>query len=179
MLHTTIVDNFFDNVDEIIKLSKELKYYKRTEKENWPGIRTKSLHETHYDLFHSIIVKILNNYYHPSDNMYYSNTNAVFTRLKYGDEGRTRFHLDDDVKLAAVIYLTEGDIEGGTTLFEKNNKKQIIVANTFNSMICYDGNKRHGYTSLSPFKNKERLTLNVFIGDIKKNEKIYSHNKRL
>ena len=33
-------------------------------------------------------------------------------------------------------------------------------------MIAYDGNKLHGYTSLLPFKNKERLTLNVFIGDI-------------
>ena len=33
-------------------------------------------------------------------------------------------------------------------------------------VISDDGNKLHGYTSLLPFKNKERLTLNVFIGDI-------------
>ena len=74
--------------------------------------------------------------------------------------------LDDDTKIAAVIYLSDGDIEGGTTIFESDNKKQIIVGNTFNSMIAYDGNKLHGYTSLLPFKNKERLTLNIFIGDI-------------
>jgi len=165
MLHTIVVDNFFDNVDDIISLSKKLKYYKASESDNWPGLRTKSLHDTHYNLFNSVIIKILN-YYYPNKKLHYSNSHVVFSRLKYGDEGKTRFHLDDDTKIAAVIYLSEGNIEGGTTIFENDNKKQIIVGNTFNSMIAYDGNKLHGYTSLLPFKNKERLTLNVFIGDI-------------
>jgi|TARA_R100000030_G_scaffold85448_1_gene68677 hypothetical protein len=165
MLHTIVVDNFFDNVDDIISLSKKLKYYKGSESDNWPGLRTKSLHDTHYNLFNSVIIKILN-YYYPNKKLHYSNSHVVFSRLKYGDEGKTRFHLDDDTKIAAVIYLSEGNIEGGTTIFENDNKKQIIVGNTFNSMIAYDGNKLHGYTSLLPFKNKERLTLNVFIGDI-------------
>ena len=165
MLHTIVVDNFFDNVDNIISLSKKLKYYKGSENDNWPGLRTKSLHDTHYNLFNSVIIKILN-YYYPNKKLHYSNSYVVFSRLKYGDQGKTRFHLDDDTKIAAVIYLSEGDIEGGTTIFESDNKKHIIVGNTFNSMIAYDGNKLHGYTSLLPFKNKERLTLNVFIGDI-------------
>ena len=47
MLHTIVVDNFFDNVDNIISLSKKLKYYKGSENDNWPGLRTKSLHDTH------------------------------------------------------------------------------------------------------------------------------------
>ena len=165
MLHTIVVDNFFDNVDDIISLSKKLKYYKASESDNWPGLRTKSLHDTHYNLFNSVIIKILN-YYYPNKKLHYSNSYVVFSRLKYGDQGKTRFHLDDDTKIAAVIYLSEGNIEGGTTIFENDNKKQIIVGNIFNSMIAYDGNKLHGYTSLLPFKNKERLTLNVFIGDI-------------
>ena len=167
MLHTIVVDNFFDNVDNIISLSKKLKYYKGAENDNWPGLRTKSLHDTHYNLFNSVIIKILN-YYYPNKKLHYSNSYVVFSRLKYGDQGKTRFHLDDDTKIAAVIYLSEGDIEGGTTIFENNNKnkKQVIVGNTFNSMIAYDGNRRHGYTSLLPFNSKERLTLNVFIGKI-------------
>ena len=165
MLHTIVVDNFFDNVDNIISLSKKLKYYKGSENDNWPGLRTKSLHDTHYNLFNSVIIKILN-YYYPNKKLHYSNSYVVFSRLKYGDQGKTRFHLDDDTKIAAVIYLSEGDIEGGTTIFESDNNKQIIGGNTSHSMIAYDGNKLHGYTSLLPFKNKERLTLNVFIGDI-------------
>ena len=63
MLHTIVVDNFFDNVDDIISLSKKLKYYKGSESDNWPGLRTKSLHDTHYNLFNSVIIKILNYYY--------------------------------------------------------------------------------------------------------------------
>jgi len=167
MLQTIIVDDFFDNVEDIINLSKELKYHTASENENWPGIRTESLHETHYVLFNSIINKILN-YFYPNKKLHYSDSKVVFSRLKHGDQGKTRFHVDDNARIAAVIYLSEGDIEGGTTVFENNNKnkKQIIVANTFNSMVAYDGNKRHGYTSLLPFDSKERLTLNVFIGNI-------------
>jgi len=165
MLQTIIVDNFFDDVDKIIKLSKTLKYYPRSQKENWPGLRTKSLHLTHYGLFNDIVLKILN-YYYPASQLKYDDAYVGFSKLKYGDEGKTRFHYDDDVKLAAVIYLSEGDIKGGTTIFNNNNKKQIIVGNTFNSMVAYDGNKLHGYTSLLPFKDKERLTLNIFIKSI-------------
>jgi hypothetical protein len=167
MLHTVVVDDFFDNVDDIINLSKKLEYHTASENENWPGFRTDSLHTTHYDLFNSVIRKILN-YFYFDNKIYYSDSKVVFSRLKHGDQGKTRFHVDDDARIAAVIYLSEGDIEGGTTVFENNNKnkKQIIVGNTFNSMIAYDGNRRHGYTSLLPFNSKERLTLNVFIGKI-------------
>tara|TARA_R100001086_G_scaffold230959_1_gene151432 strand:+ start:2273 stop:2788 length:516 start_codon:yes stop_codon:yes gene_type:complete len=171
MLHTIVVDNFFNNVNDIINLSKELKYH-TPKNANWPGLRTHSLHNTHYDLFNSVIMKILH-YYYPNKELRYSNSSVIFSRLKHGDQGKTRFHVDDDARIAAVIYLSEGDIEGGTTIFENNNKnkKQVIVGNTFNSMIAYDGNRRHGYTSLLPFDSKERLTLNVFIGDIQENGK--------
>tara|TARA_R100000742_G_C4201164_1_gene30233 strand:- start:34 stop:555 length:522 start_codon:yes stop_codon:yes gene_type:complete len=171
MLHTIVVDDFFDNVDDIINLSKKLEYH-TPKNANWPGLRTNSLHDTHYDLFNSVVRKILS-YYYPNKDMHYSDSYVVFSRLKYGDQGKTRFHVDDDTRIAAVIYLSDGDIEGGTTIFENNNKnkKQIVVGNTFNSMIAYDGNKRHGYTSLLPFNDKERLTLNVFIGNIQENDK--------
>ena len=42
-------------------------------------------------------------------------------------------------------------------------------------MVSYDGSKYHGFTSLEPLKEKERLTLNVFIKDVEINyEKIPS-----
>ena len=53
----------------------------------------------------------------------------------------------------------------GTTLFNKNEEKQIIIGNDLNSMVCYDGNKYHGPSSTLNLK-KERLTLNVFIKNI-------------
>ena len=36
-------------------------------------------------------------------------------------------------------------------LYSEKNKKQIIVGNSFNSIVAYDGNKLHGYTSLPTF----------------------------
>tara|TARA_R100001015_G_C4512747_1_gene83937 strand:- start:124 stop:633 length:510 start_codon:yes stop_codon:yes gene_type:complete len=166
-MHPTIVqDNFFDNVDEIIKLSKTLKFYKPDKKVNWFGLRTKSLHEYNFVLFKNIVFKILNLYY-PNSKLSFTNTRVCFTKQTYKDKCKNKWHRDADCKIAAVIYLSEGNITGGTTIFDNSNKKQVIVGNTFNSMVAYDGNKLHGFTSLLNFKNKERLTLNVFIGNIK------------
>jgi hypothetical protein len=87
MLQTIIVDNFFDNVEDIINLSKELDYHTASENENWPGLRTDSLHSTHYDLFNSVIIKILN-YYYPNKKINYSNSKVVFSKLKHDDQGK-------------------------------------------------------------------------------------------
>tara|TARA_Y100000114_G_C11609374_1_gene254343 strand:+ start:62 stop:568 length:507 start_codon:yes stop_codon:yes gene_type:complete len=164
MLPTIIVDNFFDDVEKIIKLSKTLEYYPRNKNENWPGLRTKSLHLTNYGLFNDIVLKILN-YYYPSSQLKYSDAYVGFSKLKYGDKGKTRFHYDDDTKVAAVIYLSNGDMKSGTTLFHTEKEKQIVVANKFNTMVAYDGKKYHGFTSLKTVK-KERLTLNIFVKSI-------------
>ena len=164
MYPTIIKDNFFKNVDEIIDYSKTLEFKKPLKKEGWFGLRTESIHKDNYKLFNDIIVGVLKLYCF--NNFNFKNSKVCFTKLRYGDKHKFHYHRDYDNTLAAVIYLSKGDIDGGTTLFEKKNKKQIIVANTFNSIVVYDANKLHGYTSLVPFKKKERLTLNVFIGDI-------------
>ena len=165
MYSTMVVDNFFEDVDKIISLSKNLKYTPATEIDNWPGVRTESLHLDHYGLFDNIILKILN-YYYPAAQVKYNKSLVCFSKLKYGDKGKSRFHYDGDTVLAAIVYLSEGDIKTGTTLFNKDKKEQIIVGNEFNSMVSYDGSKYHGFTSLEPLREKERLTLNVFIKNL-------------
>jgi hypothetical protein len=166
MLHTIVVDNFFDNIDKVITLSKNLKYHSRPSYENWPGIRTESLHSEHYDFFNEVVLKVLS-YYYPGKELKYYNAHVAFCKTKHGDRcGRgTRFHQDGNKKIAAVIYLSDGDIKCGTTIFHKKKDKQIIVANKFNTMVAYDGQKYHGFTSLKTVE-KERLTLIVFIEDV-------------
>ena len=115
MLHTIVVDNFFKDVDKVINLSKQLKYHSAPDNENWPGIRTKSLHSTHYNFFNEVILKVLN-YYYPNTQLKYYESHVAFSKLKHGDKGKTRFH-QDNVKLAAVIYLSDGDMQSGTTIF--------------------------------------------------------------
>tara|TARA_R100001086_G_C11686610_1_gene217333 strand:- start:41 stop:541 length:501 start_codon:yes stop_codon:yes gene_type:complete len=164
MYPTIVKDNFFNNVNEIIDYSKTLKYNKPLEEEGWFGLRTDSIHNDNYELFDNVVTNILKLYFFKF--VPYRKTNVCFSKLKYGDKHKFQYHRDGKDILAAIIYLSEGDIEGGTTLFDDNNKKQIIVGNTFNSMVAFDAQKLHGFTSLLPFKDKERLTLNVFIGDI-------------
>ncbi len=84
--------------------------------------------------------------------------------MNKGDKGKTKFHRDKAV-LAAVIYLFNGDMQSGTTIFFNEKEKQIVVGGKLNTMVAYDGRKIHGFTSLNNLK-EERLTLNVFIRDI-------------
>ena len=51
----------------------------------------------------------------------------------------------------------------GTTLLN-NKKQQIVVRNDLNTLLCYDGGKLHGPTTLDV--KKERLTMNIFIKKI-------------
>ena len=164
MLPTVIIENFFKNVDEIISLSKKLKFTAPTSVENWPGLRTESLHHNHHDLFNNIIGKILSNYF-PNTKINFSNSSIFFHKFKPGDYVKTHFHYDKNFEIAAVIYLSFGNIETGTTLFNKKREKQIIMGNDFNTLICYDGRKYHGASTLN--LKKERLTLNIFIKNIK------------
>ena len=53
----TIVDDFFDDPDEIVELAESLKWYP-PETGNWPGLRTKQLHLENERLFNYIGEKI-------------------------------------------------------------------------------------------------------------------------
>jgi hypothetical protein len=162
MYNTIIQDNFFKNLNDIINISKQLKFYSPGKGDNWPGVRTESIHKTHYELFLEIINKIVYNYY-PNLEFKFNNTKIYFAKVKPGDKGKSHFHYDDDVKIAAVIYLSEGDIKSGTTIFNKD-KQQVVMSNDINTMISYDATKYHGPTNLDILQ--ERLTLNIFIGNI-------------
>ena len=160
---TIIGDNFFNNLNEKIKISKELKYYKPKKNDNWPGLRTESIHTTHPELFHAVVMKILS-YYYPNTFIKFGNTSLVFSKIKKEDKSKSHFHYDVNSKLAGLIYLSEGDLKSGTTLFNDNKKKQVIISNDINTMIVYDAMKYHGITNLNVLE--ERLTINFFIREI-------------
>tara|TARA_R100001163_G_C4964522_1_gene126971 strand:- start:172 stop:681 length:510 start_codon:yes stop_codon:yes gene_type:complete len=166
MLPTIVVDNFFENIDEIIKLSKQYEYNPPKKEEFWVGFRTKSLHIDNKELFHSVISKILS-YYFPDENVRYYNSYIYFHKLTpkcKKTKGKTHYHQDHGFRIAGVVYLNNGHIENGTTIFNKKKKKQIIISNDLNTLVCYEGSKFHGPTTLNV--KKERLTMNIFIKNI-------------
>ena len=165
ILPTIVADNFFSNPEDVVKLSKKYKYHKPTKINNWPGKRSECLHLKNYDFFKQIILKVLS-YYYPNVELTFRNSAVYFHKIKPNDIGKNHFHFDTNYDIAAIVYLSQGDINTGTTIFNKDNKKQIIVSNDFNTMICYDTKKYHGPTSLNLVK--ERTTLNIFIKNIER-----------
>jgi len=162
MQPTIISENFFKNVDEIISISKKLKFEPPTSKDNWGGLRTASLHHSHYPLFNEIILGILR-FYYPTQDLKFSDSFVHFHKLIPGYKSKTHYHYDDG-QLVGLIYLSPGDLKNGTTFFNKKEEKQIIVGNDCNTVVCYDARKYHGATTLNV--KKERLTLNVAIRNI-------------
>lgn len=166
MVHTVVNDYFFDDVDNIIKWTDSLEFLSPGENDNWPGERTRSLHTVDQGFFNHTILKILSHYY-DVNKISYGNTFLYCHRIKPGDYGKTGYHIDNQpipFKIASVIYLTDGDIDSGTSIVNENHEKQIVVANKTNTMVAYDAQKWHGPTTLE--YNKERLTFVAFIGSV-------------
>ena len=55
---TIVVENFFDNPDSVVELSKKLDFSPAKERENWPGFRSKNLLITNKKLFKFICKKL-------------------------------------------------------------------------------------------------------------------------
>ena len=165
VLPTIIADNFFTNPKDVIKLSKTYKYHIPTKENYWAGRRSDCLHIKNYNFYKQIILKVLS-YYYPNVELTFTNSAVYFHKIKPNNKGKNKFHFDKNYDVAAIVYLNKSDIKTGTTIFNKDNKKQIIVSNDYNTMVCYDTKKYHGPTSLNLVD--ERLTLNIFIKNIKR-----------
>lgn len=162
MKPTIVVDNFFNDPDSVVQYANSVDFYPANQNQNWPGLRSKSLHEINYDLFLYVITEILSNYY-TRENIKFTDSYAHFHKIEKGDVARIHNHCDDDFEIAAVIYLSEGDINEGTTLYN-DRKKHIVVSNEYNSMVSYDANKVHGPSCVD--YEKDRLTIVAFIRNI-------------
>jgi len=159
-----LVNNFFDNPDSVVEFAKTLEYYEAENYQNWPGKRTDNISKIDNNFFCTVMLNILKPKY--GDNVRFENSYLHFHKIKPGDKAKISFHTDEDFDMAAVIYLTKnGDIDNGTTLFDEDGNKQVIVSNSYNSMILYNSNILHGATKLS--FDTERLTLIAFFRDIK------------
>jgi hypothetical protein len=177
---TFILENFFQNPNDIFNYSKKLEFFKPKKNENWPGVRTKSLHLINRPLFDYIILKILSVYYDFSfHSVKYLNANIMFHKIDLEDylnfdKKHTNIHRDIDSELAGVIYLNKKiNEETGTNIFSDNKNKIIKVSNFYNTLVCYDSKKIHGVNNIL---DKERLTIVIFIGKIEIEKNI---NKRL
>ena len=130
----TIIDNFYDNFNEIKKYALDLEYSKK-KLFTMPGTQTKLLHEINPLLFNKCTLKLLSIFY---DRRAIQNINfkcqtkfeKIYPYIKnYSKEGW--IHADDDNKLSAILYLN-GEYEEGTSFYVNKN-----LGSPDNSLLQY------------------------------------------
>ena len=119
-----VVDDFFDNPDLIREFALSLDY-KPDEGGRWPGVRSEQLHIIDYELFMSIMLKIMSIYTDFAyQNVEWQNASIMFHKIKdTGDKETNKgwIHIDNDYQLAGLCYLNPGvqDINYGTSIYKR------------------------------------------------------------
>lgn len=127
---TMQVTDFFNNPEYISDLAYSLEYEKS--EGNYPGCRTKPLHEINSDLHRNISNRILRLLY-PDFNIFanlsWVNT-AYFQKISYDDvefnilnkenSGKGWIHQDSTAKYTVIVYLSKGE-GSGTAIYSRED----------------------------------------------------------
>lgn len=153
-----LIDNFFNNVDEIRKYALCQEYFP-PKGDNWVGYRTKKI--LFGDLFvDEIILEIAYNLgINPAKvSCYFHYTLSSSKHLNFDTD---KFHSDGGLR-AGVVYLTPNPPDNsGTTVFIDGVERKI--ENQYNRFLCYNSNLTHGPTDIfGETIENSRLTLTFF-----------------
>ena len=126
----SVVDDFFTDPDEVVKLANSLKF---TQSNGfYPGKRTDRLHLLKYDFFHSVVCKVLSLYYNlNSADIRYEDVSMHFQKIKPFNKKQINHvlnkglvHQDSGVLLAGVVYLNKKpDLNSGTSIYMSTKKR--------------------------------------------------------
>jgi hypothetical protein len=119
----TIIDNFYDNFNEVRNYALTLEYFKKT-KFTMPGTQTKLLSEINPLLFNKCTKKLLSVFYDRKiiRNISFECRTKFEKIYPYGKDYNKEgwIHSDDDNKLSAILYLS-GEYEEGTSFYFNKN----------------------------------------------------------
>ena len=119
MYPNLIVDNFFDDPDSIVDLSRDLKY-SPSEDGKWPGLRSDNLHRIDYGLFDFVCRKISHLFYPDCEGWtYHLSFQKVmpFSKNQYDKKNWGWIH-KDKINFGGVIFLTKKpDDDTGVTIY--------------------------------------------------------------
>jgi hypothetical protein len=161
----TSINNFFEDPDKVVNLSKKLKYSKYESEGSWPGVRSASLHTIDYSFFNQTLLSILSMYYEDLTQIAYSEACLQFHRIKpysksFNDIRNKGWIHRDNVSLGGIIYLNKNSFpESGTSLFtpKKNPIKNAIAVKT--KLDFY----KHGKINIKKYEKEQKLLEKKFI----------------
>ena len=178
MKNIEVVDNFFDNFNNIEEAFKKIPLYEREEYKkrniitdedrkllkdsNFPGRRSDSLHRVHPFLFNLIIKEIFDKI----NGKQFKEINLdCSVHLRTGTDETQDFIHKDPTKLGMLVYLSATNLESGTAFYQEDSDKSYLkIPFIQNSAVIFPGHIRHkSLLNYGSDINDGRLTLNGFI----------------
>jgi hypothetical protein len=175
---TVIIENFFENPDEIVNYSNTLTFKGPEKNEYWIGKRSEMLHKINIDLFNFICSKVISIFYNcKKEIITFSDAQVCFQKIGKTDVSNclktknNMLHRDIYGSLTGVIYLSKKQsFENGTKISTDEKIDHILVSSKYNSMLCYEGSQLHGPIGS---ENEDRLTIVFFIHKVQAEEMPY------
>ena len=168
-----VVDNFFNDLDFVLKQSKQMDYFSSEKlmflqghNQSWPGERTLQFSEVlknslnQYQSLHDYTHNnVLNKF---NFNNTTKNVKYVFHKRFEKDNGKDWIHRDAS-DFALIVYLSDTNLNSGTTFYNDDKKETMTINFVQNRAIFFNSKILH--TSKLNYGSKEncRLTLNGFI----------------
>tara|TARA_Y100000015_G_scaffold42887_1_gene51334 strand:- start:1417 stop:1926 length:510 start_codon:yes stop_codon:yes gene_type:complete len=159
-------ENFFPRLDLILPELKKIKLYtqeefneKHNEKQTWPGHRSTYLENE--NIFLSEYIKYLLISYKLIDAGHYNM--QLYLHLRLNDDADKDWVHKDTEQFAALVYLSETNLNSGTVLLDDNRNVINDIKFIQNRCIFYSGKYNHvGYGHNGKDVNDGRFTLNIF-----------------
>ena len=160
-----LVENFFDDIDLILKIANQQKYYtvddynfESGHSNTWPGMRTMCLDQK------PDINNLIKHYAEKRFNLYNSDGAFFFHKKGTKDKHKDWKH-KDPVSQSLIDYLSKTNVNSGTVFY--NDKNEIITDIGFvqNRAICFNGKIPHQSKLNYGEEDDMRLTLNGFFYD--------------
>lgn len=171
-MNIIVLDNFLPYPDIVRNWSLYQEYYNCEEyselvgeKNTWPGKRTENvnvLDESYANVVLTNICNIVRNCFNLHHNL---EVKSSF-QLTLKEDGESWIHMDNDVLVAGVLYLTPNPpTNSGTTLY--SNPPHVptdTIGNVYNRLILYKADIFHKSTNyFGKTKEDGRLTQVIFI----------------
>ena len=113
----TIIDNFFDEPELILKLEKELDYVER--QRNHPAMKTQNLMEVFPGLFQNITKRVMSSTGLVPEDEFKAVSASYFQKSK-SEHGIGQVHHDGHAQVVCIIYLNK-DSNSGTSIYKKKD----------------------------------------------------------
>jgi hypothetical protein len=159
------IDNFFDSLDIMLPEIRKIKLHTQNtheyKKSTWPGYRSNSLYTVKPILWNHVNAMMTKHKILDESSWHVST--YVHLRLDK-DKNKDWIHTDHDSDFAALIYLSETNLNSGTKLFDDNKNEINDIKFVQNRFVMYSARYKHvGYGHHGKNVDDGRLTLNLFI----------------